>query len=534
MSEPTNIPNIRGPTPSQDSSKGTPVDPEKFKRLLKVDESDEAQKRGKRNLKKQEEEEEETEEAQATPKAGLFGDLLKGPKHTESIYDVQEPLSLPQNLKSSAPTMTSQMAAPSTFQQQNLQSQVESASSQESGDFHFIPSQSRQPLAPAQTPPTEEGPRYTGPNLKPVEIPPIKTPTSSQKSSSKHSLEEKKEAHEAAKKSEEKKKEDEKKLKNAQLHAKKPVLHQEKKTEIEKEKLKKLEQDKTVLPSSLTEKKEVKSQLKELKLHEIDQLKPFIIGEEENPSLTEQALPMGLEKKAEEKEKVELTKKQPPISPSITPATQEELSPEIAKLKKEKELKEKEKQLLEEPTSIDLPQGLTPLQEKEPAFLQKGSKEEAIDGIKGKEGSKELEPSSIQSVSITPYLEMIQPPAPIEPTPYSRLSPEVFDIFQRMVGLMTIEKESGVSTTTIEIHNPNSMFNSGKLVLQHYDTAPHAFNVEFQGNESQVNLFNDNITDLLAAIQHAKLTYVVNIKRAILAPTYRVEKKEGASKETKK
>ena len=37
------------------AQKNAPVDPEKFKRLLKVEESDEAQKRNKRNLKKQEE-----------------------------------------------------------------------------------------------------------------------------------------------------------------------------------------------------------------------------------------------------------------------------------------------------------------------------------------------------------------------------------------------------------------------------------------------------------------------------------------------
>ncbi len=75
-----------GPEPEKQDDK---IDPEKFKKVLKVDESDQAQKRHKRNLKKEEEEgeEEEITEEKSPNAATAFSEFMDDSEKLDSLYD---------------------------------------------------------------------------------------------------------------------------------------------------------------------------------------------------------------------------------------------------------------------------------------------------------------------------------------------------------------------------------------------------------------------------------------------------------------
>lgn len=547
MSESTNVPNVRGPTPPQEPSKGTPVDQDKFKKLMKVEESDETQKRKKRNLSKQQEgDEEEIQAKESTPTAGLFSSLLKSPSKGESIFSVTEPLSLPDTTKLTT-TPTPPPAAPtpvSNFQTQNIQAQVNATSSQESGEFFFIPSQTHDYVTefpPDVTPSYEDV--TPSEDLENEEISQTSSyyteeaSTSSQNTSS---------TQETTSETSKKDKEAIKKIQKKQVR---PKIH---KKEESKEKELEIKESKTQEESPAAADRISQPLPTKKPLKPISALKPL----------------SNLKAKDVQPKSTEVDSKEPNLADqNLSPVAKQPEIEKNAKLENAFQQPSKpEEKLPEQPSAPVLPQS-SQLQEKleGKAFLPGTSKftdaekklspsaEKEIEGIKstgaiqgssesestdqqgdGSTSQEEQEIAPIEGIAAQPVLQSVESNPDVEMPTYSKLSPEVFDVFQRMVGLLTIQKYSGISTTTIEINNPESMFNSGKLVLEHYDTAPHAFNVEFQGSESQVNTFNENITDLLAAIQHAKLTYTVNIKRATLAPTYRVEAKEDLTKETKK
>ena len=119
-------------------------------------------------------------------------------------------------------------------------------------------------------------------------------------------------------------------------------------------------------------------------------------------------------------------------------------------------------------------------------------------------------------------VQNIQPviaPPPTEAAAYSKLQPEVFDLFERLVGLMTIELHTGKTTTTVTLNMPESIFNKSKIIIDHFDTAPHAFNLQLQGSDQAVNMFSENMAALAAAFEGSKLAYQVNIRRPELLPT---------------
>ncbi|MDN3505494.1 MAG: hypothetical protein P0S95_07960 [Rhabdochlamydiaceae bacterium] len=115
----------------------------------------------------------------------------------------------------------------------------------------------------------------------------------------------------------------------------------------------------------------------------------------------------------------------------------------------------------------------------------------------------------------------ITAPPPIEAPAYSKLNPETFELFEKLVGLMTIESYKGKSTTTVELNMPNSVFDKAKVVLEHFDTAPNSFNLQLQGSDEAVNMFNASMGELAAAFEGSKLAYEVNIRRPILSEKHR-------------
>lgn len=142
--------------------------------------------------------------------------------------------------------------------------------------------------------------------------------------------------------------------------------------------------------------------------------------------------------------------------------------------------------------------------------------------LKKKEKPVESEKKETETPPTTP--PPILPISPIERTPapsYTSLNSEMFDLFERLIGLMTIEQTKGVSTTTVTLNMPGSVFNGCQIVLEHYSTAPHAFNLELRGNPEAVQFFNDNLSDLSAAFQGSRLAFTINLRTPSLLEEHR-------------
>lgn len=101
---------------------------------------------------------------------------------------------------------------------------------------------------------------------------------------------------------------------------------------------------------------------------------------------------------------------------------------------------------------------------------------------------------------------------------YAHLSSHVFDLFQRMVGIATVEQYKGISKTTITLNLPGSPFDGCKIQLDHYDTAPHSFNLQLLGTPHANQLFTENIDTLNQAFQQGRYAFEVNLMRPILLP----------------
>lgn len=107
---------------------------------------------------------------------------------------------------------------------------------------------------------------------------------------------------------------------------------------------------------------------------------------------------------------------------------------------------------------------------------------------------------------------------------YLRLSPQVREIFERMIGVMTVMTQQGVKQTTMVLDSPhfaNSLLFGSEVIITEYSTAPRAFNIEFLGTAQAVNLMQGGIEELVAAFDAGHYTFKVNRIEAALLPATR-------------
>ncbi|MEM8727945.1 MAG: hypothetical protein AAGE99_04470 [Chlamydiota bacterium] len=110
-------------------------------------------------------------------------------------------------------------------------------------------------------------------------------------------------------------------------------------------------------------------------------------------------------------------------------------------------------------------------------------------------------------------------PAIIPPTDipaYSKLSPEVYELFEKMGGVMTIQQDKGIKATTMNIDMPNSVFDGTQVILNQYSTAPNSFNIQLVGNPESVKIFNQNLDALKESFRQADFNFETNILNPIL------------------
>ncbi len=128
-------------------------------------------------------------------------------------------------------------------------------------------------------------------------------------------------------------------------------------------------------------------------------------------------------------------------------------------------------------------------------------------------------------------------PAAEMPPAYTLLSAETLALFERMVSVMSILHDSGITETVIHLNTPefaHSFLAGSQIVIREYSTAPLTYNIELVGNPQAVALFTKNLPLLKSAFQEGKHRFRVNRLESTLSrdETPKVKRKEDLSEET--
>lgn len=136
---------------------------------------------------------------------------------------------------------------------------------------------------------------------------------------------------------------------------------------------------------------------------------------------------------------------------------------------------------------------------------------------------------------IAPDVSGAQAPLPT----YTTFSPAVLDMFERMVGTITVLQEStGERMTTLKLTSPNfssSVFYGAEIVIEEdLHLAPGQYNIKLIGSPEAVQLFQAKSDDLLAAFQSGGYNFKVQrLETAIqTADKPLFKRKEGIGKDS--
>jgi hypothetical protein len=142
---------------------------------------------------------------------------------------------------------------------------------------------------------------------------------------------------------------------------------------------------------------------------------------------------------------------------------------------------------------------------------------------------------SLDTVGITNDFSGVQEvhtPAEASPLPaVSHLSPQMYDLFEQMAGVIMIQHSSGQTTTTVTINMKGSIFDGSEVVFNQYQTAPQSYNLELKGSPEAVKMFSENIPLLDASFKEAGFKFDVNILSPSLSKkgsSRRVKRKSGS------
>lgn len=142
-------------------------------------------------------------------------------------------------------------------------------------------------------------------------------------------------------------------------------------------------------------------------------------------------------------------------------------------------------------------------------FTEEGKTEEKK-GVEKTGGEPGMAPA--MSSAETPAPAALPPPPPPLPS-YANMPPQVMELFDRMVGVMTVMNLSGMTETVITLNAPqfaSSVFFGSEIIIQEFSTAPQTFNIQLNGSQQAVALFQGNADDLMAAFQAGNYNFRVN------------------------
>ncbi len=113
---------------------------------------------------------------------------------------------------------------------------------------------------------------------------------------------------------------------------------------------------------------------------------------------------------------------------------------------------------------------------------------------------------------------------------YALLDAQTLALFEKMVSLISILKDTGVTETTLHLNTPefaNSPYYGAQIIIREYSTAPLTYNIELIGNPLAADLFRRNLPILRSAFDDPKLRFRVHrLDTSIERP---VERKEETS-----
>ncbi|WP_316356182.1 hypothetical protein [Candidatus Neptunichlamydia sp. REUL1] len=506
------------------------IDPEKFKKVMKVEDTDEAQKRNKRNLKREEEEGEgeDVEEKVAPPPASTsFSEFMSDKDQLNNVLDSEsggvryqaapeedDAFVAPEagSINTEGVDLDESEAAPPQGKQQQAGSEQEQApptpqpqpssgsgyvqeppaSSEESfsppmyeGDFEEQPFQPQQPTNQEQQPQgtTSEDSQNTQQAQQPQEKGDEKPP--------------------------EKKKEE-----DASLLASQPKMSDL----IPKKKTKKPAAEVKMLPKDMQTPQEGQkiSDVIGKATNKLDgtPLSESNIGKDQATSASFEGIE-GTEKGGEE----ELTTTGSPKGDDISEAggppqkTDTKTTHPFRRLTPQ-EVRNQRLGKEETSTAAALEGMVVP-------SSGKGQKGEMGKKKKDDDDAPFIEATSETASIILPTFETpIAPVAETQTTPsYTRLTPEVHELFEKMGGVMVVQLDKGITTTTMNINMPNSVFNGAQVILDQYSSAPHSYNLQLIGSPEAVKLFTSNMTQLENSFKQANFNFEVNILNPSITQT---------------
>ncbi len=495
---------------NQETKKDTPVDPKKFKEeLSKVQESDATQQQGKRNLKKSEEEGEDDMGVQAPPAApsGLFSMLMSNDS-SDSLLTPKTP----QNVRQTAAPTSS-----STFNIEEMPSDASppttseppSASLPSSAGTLFgesIPSEEPTPPSTPSAPPTPQAsPTLSDTSPSPTPTTP-QTPTEAQLLPNQQPSIPETEPPSTAQPS---------------IQGASP---QTSPTRIQKKQVTDTSLLSTKHPSSAQLIKQ--KQEKGLNLN---------LGKRQSEPT-----------KTPNQEKVTKQTQQPTLkqgrdlqkSPTTPSPIKQTTAPQTSSMEKEA-LLQKAPPSTTAPLKNSIIDKKTTTNTERPVFSS--TNEQGL-SIKTDTGTSQDHPKKQNKDNpeddvlapgqvAMPMTTFTLPPA--EPLPaYTQLPSEVYELFERMVGSITVEQSKASTTTTITLAMKDSIFDGTQIILDRQSSSMNTFNIQIATNPQAQDLVNANLDDLVAAFQGSKLAFDVNIRKPILLEKYHdFQRKESPQKE---
>jgi len=436
-----------GPEPKRKEE----IDPEKFKKVLKVEGADEAEKKRKRQLKKGVEEgdgEEVVEEIPLPSPATSFSEFMDDGTKLDSLYDAESA----GVRRQAAPESSKQAPTPGSISTEGTELGEEPPSPPQTAPSPYEP----QPPAPRAAPPEEEPPSYEEIPLELPSLPEEEAPP-------------------------------------PQPQAQEPPPPQAAPPQ-------KKEKDTSLLAS------QPKKDALKTKKKTPAKAKPRVeIVKKEGPVKPKEA-PLKAKKSVKHApkapEKKELAPPPPPTRKKVTPQMTftrfEPTQIRDKKIGKKAPIHAAEK--APEGTAIPAP--------------TKGEMDMMGEGRKDKKDDFPFI-NADALIAALPLSENPIPPVipPGDVPAYSKLSPEAYELFAKMAGTILIQQYSGITTTTITLNmeDPESIFNGAQVIFDHYSTAPNSYNLQLVGSAQAVNAFNANMADLVAAFKQSKNAFEVNI-----------------------
>jgi hypothetical protein len=87
------------------------------------------------------------------------------------------------------------------------------------------------------------------------------------------------------------------------------------------------------------------------------------------------------------------------------------------------------------------------------------------------------------------------------------------DLFDRMVGVMTVMNLSGMTETVVTLNAPqfaSSVFFGSQIIIQEFSTAPKQFNIQLNGTPQAIALFQGNASNLMATFSQGNFGFRVH------------------------